>query len=105
MEYTPNSWLENGTLLIINQQSNISNTEVLKSNICDYNDGYILVRGDITATAAPATPVSFKNCASCNKCITKNDEAIHDAEDLDFVRPMYNIIEYSSNYSQTTGIL
>ena len=49
--------------------------------------------------------MSFKNCASCNKCITKNDEAIHDAEDLDFVRPMYNVIEYSSNYSQTTGIL
>ena len=31
------------------------NTEVLKSNLCDYNDAYILVRGDITVTAAPET--------------------------------------------------
>ena len=31
------------------------NTEVLKSNLCDYNDAYILVRGDITVTSSPAT--------------------------------------------------
>ena len=38
------------------------------------------------------------------KCITKIDETkIDDAEDLDLVIPMYNLIEYSSNYSETTG--
>ena len=65
---------------IVNDQSNASyevgneiiyNTEVLKSNICDYNDAYILIRGDITAIAAHATQVSFKNCAPLTKCITK----------------------------------
>ena len=52
----------------------IFNTEVLKSNICDYNDAYMLVRGDIIVTAAPATRVSFKNCPPFTKCITKIDE-------------------------------
>ena len=50
-----------------------SNTEVLKSNICDYNDAYILVRGNITVVAALATLVAFRNCALFNKCITKID--------------------------------
>ena len=31
------------------------NTEILKSNLCDYNDAYILITGDITVVAAPAT--------------------------------------------------
>ena len=72
----------------------IYNTEILKSNLCDYNDAYILVRGDITVVAAPT------------KCITKIDETtIDDAEDLDLVIPMYNLIEHSPNYSETTGSL
>ena len=67
------------------------NTKVLKSNICDYNDAYILVRGDITVVAAPASQVAFTNCAPFTKCITKIDETtIDDAEDLDLVMPMYN---------------
>ena len=41
---------------------NIYNIEVLKSNLWDNNDAYILVKGDITVTTAPATEVSFKNC-------------------------------------------
>ena len=66
---------------IVNNQSNanydagneiIYNAEVLKPNLWDYNDAYTLVRGNITATAAPAIQVSFKNCAPINKCITKN---------------------------------
>ena len=57
---------------IVNDESNanyyvgkeiIYKTEVLKSNLCDYNDVYILVRGGITAVAAPASQVSFENCA------------------------------------------
>ena len=59
-----------------------------------------------TVTAAPATQVAFKNCAPFIKCITTIDETtIDDAEDLDLVMPMYNLIEYSSNYSETTGSL
>ena len=82
------------------------NTEVLKSNLCDYNDVYILLRGDITVAAAGATQVAFKNCVTFTKCITKIDGTTKDdAETLDLVMPMYNLIEYSSNYSETAGSL
>ena len=65
------------------------NTEILKSNLCDYNNAYIFVRGDITVVATPATQVAFKNCAPFTKCITKIDETtIDDAEDLDLVMPI-----------------
>ena len=78
------------------------NTEISKSNLCHYNGAYILVRGDITVVAAPATKVAFKNCALFTKFITKTDETTIDyAEDLDLVMPIYNLIEYSSNYSET----
>ena len=73
------------------------NIEVLKSNLCDYNDAYILVRRDIIVTAAPVTKVVFKNCALLTKCITTTD----DAENLDFVMPLYNLIKYSSSFSAT----
>ena len=50
--------------------------------------------------------VAFKKYAPFTKCITKIDgTTIDDAEDLDLVMPMYNLIEYSSNYSETTGSL
>ena len=78
--------------------------EVLKSNFCDYNDAYILVRGDITVTAAGVTKVAFKNCAPFTKCITKIDgTTIDDAEDLNLVMAMYNLVEYNSNYCKTPG--
>ena len=81
------------------------NTEVLESNLCDYNDVYILVRGNITIIGHQVTQVAFKNCAPFTKYITKIDGAtIDDAEDLDLVMPMENLIERSSNYSETTGI-
>ena len=67
----------------------IYNTEVLKSNLCDYNDAYILVRGDITIIGHQATQVAFKNCALFSKCITKIDgTTLDDAEDLDLVMSM-----------------
>ena len=51
----------------------ISNTEVLRSNLCDYNDAFILVRGDITIKGRNlVTEITFKNCAPFTKCITKN---------------------------------
>ena len=48
----------------------IYNTQVLKCNLCDYNDAYILVKRHITVTAAPATQGARKNCESFTKCIT-----------------------------------
>ena len=84
----------------------IYNTEVLESNLCDYNDAYILVRGNITIIVHQVTQVAFKNCAPFTKCITKIDrKTINDAENLDLVMSKYNLIEYSSNYYETTGSL
>ena len=84
----------------------IYNTEVSKPNLCDYNYAYNLVRGDITVITVPATQVAFKNCAPYTKCITKIDGGtIDDVKDLELVMPIYNLIEYSSNYSETTGSL
>ena len=81
-------------------------TEVLKYTLCDYNDAYILVRGNITIAGHQVTQVAFKNCAPFTKCITKIDgTTIDDAEDLDLVMPMYNLIEHNSNYSETTASL
>ena len=82
------------------------NTEIEKSNLCEYNDAYILVTGDVTVVATPATQVAFKNCAPFTKCITKIDgTTIDDTDDLDLVVPVYNLIEYSSDGSETTGSL
>ena len=79
---------------------------MLKSNLCDYNDAYILVKHDITVIAATATQVSFKNCTLFTKWIAKVDwTTTYNAEDIDLAMPMYNLIEYSSNYSETTGNL
>ena len=47
----------------------IYNTKVSKSNLCDYNDAYLSVRGDITIIGHEATQVAFKNCAAFTKCI------------------------------------
>ena len=80
--------------------------KVLKSNLYDYNDAFILVRGDISVTASPKTQVSFKNCVPFTKCITKIDgTTVDDAEYLDLLMAMYNLTEYSSNYFGTTGSL
>ena len=83
------------------------NPEVLKSNLCNYKDAYILVRGDITVAAGRVTQVTFKNCAPFTNCMTKiNGTTIDDAEDLlDLVMPMYNLIECISNYSEAIGSL
>ena len=82
-------------------------TKVIKSNLCDYSDAYILVTGNITATGGDAnTRVAFKNCAPFTKCITHiNDEHVDNADNLDIIMPMYNLIEYSDNYSDTSGRL
>ena len=82
-------------------------TKVIKSNLCDYSEAYILVTGDITAANGDAnTKVAFKDCAPFTKCVThKNDEHVDNAHNLDIVMPVYNLIEYSDNYSDTSGSL
>ena len=76
-------------------------TKVIKSNLCDYSDAYILVTGNITATGGDDnTKVAFKNCAPFTKCVTHiNEEHVDGADNLDIIMPMYNSIEYSHNYS------
>ena len=79
-------------------------TKVIKSNLCDYSDAYILVTGDITETGDHEnTKVAFKNCASFTKCVTQiNDEHADNPDGLDIVITMYNLIEYTDNYSNTS---
>ena len=84
------------------------------SSLCDYSDAYILVKGNIsvnnTETAAAPNNVNkkviFKNCAPFTNCRRKiNNTQIDNAEYIDIVLPMYNLIEYSDNYSKTSGSL
>ena len=90
-------------------------TTMLKSSLCDYSDAYILVKGTVSVndTAAQGAAVNntnkkviFKNCAPFTNCISEiNNTQIDKAKDIDIVMPMYNLIEYSDNYSKTTGSL
>ena len=75
-------------------------TRVIKPNLCDYSDAYILVTRDIkVADVAADTNVAFKNCAPFTRCVTHiNDEHVETAESLDIIMPMDNLIEYSDNY-------
>ena len=80
-------------------------TKVFKPNLCDYSDAYILVIGNIQNNPENSV-VAFKNCAPCRTCdVTINDEHVEKAEDLDIVMPMYNLLEYSDNYQDSTGSL
>ena len=83
------------------------NTRVLKPNLCDYAEAYILVDGTIRAAASNAnTRLALKNCAPFTKCnLEINDEHVNTAENLDIVMPMYNLIEYSDNYQDSSATL
>ena len=80
-------------------------TRVLKPNLCDYAEEYILVDGTIRATnAVNATRLAFKNCAPFAKCnLEINDEHVDAAKNLNIVMPMYNLIEYSDNYQDSSA--
>ena len=92
-------------------------TTKLRSNLCDYADVYIIVKGTITITGARNDDaakqldetnkgVIFKNCAPFIKCISRiNNTDIDNSQDIDIVMLMYNLIEYSDNYSETSGSL
>ena len=82
-------------------------TKVVKPNLCDYSDAYIFVIGDMKVeNVAADTNVAFKNCAPFTRCVTHiNDEHVETAESLDIIMPMYNLVEYSDNYSDSSGSL
>ena len=65
-------------------------TKVIKPNLCDYSDAYILVTGDLkVAGVAVNTNVTFKNCAPFTRCVTHiNDEHVETAENFDIIMPM-----------------
>ena len=108
---------ENNTNYGVNKDTGVNNpdtikydTRVLKPNLCDYAEAYILVHGNIRAVAeagplvAPLANIdndrlALKNCAPLTKCnLEINHEHVDSAEFLDIVMPMYNLIEYSDNY-------
>ena len=88
-----------------------------RSSLCDYSDSYILIKRKITIpgagddTAARQTDerdkgVAFKNCAPFTNYISEiNNAQIDNAQDIDIIMPMYNLIEYSDNHTKTSGSL
>ena len=92
-------------------------TTMLRSNLCDYADAYILVKGTITITGAGNDAAAkrldernkgiiFKNCVPFTKCISRiNNTDIDNAQGIDIVMSMYDLTEYSNNYSKTSGSL
>ena len=87
-------------------------TSMLRSDLCDYSDAYINVKEDITVRATDGAnnirdkknrPLAFKNNAPFISCISKiNGVLIENAQALDILMPMYNLLKYSKNYSKTS---
>ena len=88
---------------------------MIRSNLCDYSDSYILFKGTITVqiTAAAGAAVShtnkkviFKNCAPFTDWITEiNNTQVADTQKRDVVMPIYNLIEHSDTYLKTSWSL
>ena len=87
-------------------------TSILRSDMCDYSDAYIVVKGLVTVSADEKDrdemnrQAILKNNAPFISCISKiNDVLVENTEDLDIVMAMYNLLEYSKNYSKTSASL
>ena len=88
---------------------------MVKSSLCDYSDAYILVKGTITVNNNAAADCDasntnkksiFKNCAPFTNYISGiNDAQLDNTKDIDIVMPIYNLLEYSDNYSKRSGSL
>ena len=85
---------------------------MLRSDFCDYSDAYIVVKETIDFLALAANEndkaeknVAFKNNAPFTSCISKINSTLIDNEAFDIVMLMYNLLEYSQNYSMISGIL
>ena len=86
----------------------------MRSDLCDFSDAYIVVKGTITLTNdadrefidVRNRSLAFKNNAPFTNCISKiNNVLIENAEDVDVVMPVYNLIEYIKSYRKTTNSL
>ena len=86
-------------------------TPMLRSDLCYYSYAYAAVTGAISVTGTNKAnrrnkELAFKNSTPFTSWITKiNNMFIGNAEDLDVVMPMYNLLENSENYSMTSGSL
>ena len=87
---------------------------MLRSDLCDYSNAYNVFKGDIALTKASNQVfidvrnrfLAFENNAPFTDCILKvNGVLIDNQENLNFVMPMYNLIEYRKNYRKTTESL
>ena len=84
-------------------------TSILRLYLCDFSHAYIVVEGDITLEGdnddnKQNKNLAFKNIVPFINSISKiNGVKIDNAEDLDVVMPMYNLLEYSKNYKKTVG--
>ena len=105
---------ENNTNYGVNKDTGANNpdtikydTRVLKPNLCDYAEAYILVDDTIRATGGNNnTRLALKNCVPFTKCnLEINDEHVDTAENFDITMPMYNLIEYSDNYQDSSATL
>ena len=117
----------------VNKENRIKKS-MLRSDLCDFSDAYIVVKGTITVTKKTFTANNFEapsnTAANASATNTENDDAfgekklvfinnapftnciskingvkMDNAEDLDIVMPMYNLLEYSKSYRKTTGSL
>ena len=107
-------------------------TSMLRSDLCDFSDAYIVVKRNIAVVKKISTAADFEapnntinnandtntanNYTFCEKkSVFKNNAPfinriskingikINNAEDLDVVMPMYNLLEYSNYKKTTTG--
>ena len=114
-KFRTKNWVEinNDARGTYNNDSHIKfKTSVLESSLYDYSDMDILVKGTMTISAVrpPAEnpnnndeKVVFKNCAPFTDFISEiNNIYIDNTKDIDVVMSMYNLIEYSDNYSKTS---
>ena len=85
---------------------------MLRSDLCNFSDAYIVVKGAITLTKTNRRSfidirnrfIAFKNSAPFTNCISKIINVLIDnEEDLDVVMSMDNFLEYSKNYRKITG--
>ena len=72
-------------------------TLTLRSNLCDYSDAYIVLKGKAGLLAVTSNNAPFKSS------ISKINNTIDNAEDLHIVMLMHNLLEYSQNYSMKSG--
>ena len=87
---------------------------MLRSNLCDFNDVYIVVKGTLTLTKTDRRGfidirnrfLAFKsNAPFINYILKINNVLIDNAEHLDVVMPMYNLLEHSKSYRKVCGII